>query len=143
MDARGRQRLAAAMERERPTMKCPRCASVELAEATFDKVTVDRCPQCRGLWLDELELDAVLKSRPRGLLSEDRRPAGVAANAAERINCPRCKGTYLIKLNSRHRPGTIVDSCTVCYGTWLDAGELTRLTKRGMFGWIKGLLGSV
>jgi Zn-finger nucleic acid-binding protein len=31
-------------------------------------------------------------------------------------------------LNSLGRPGTILDSCTVCYGTWLDAGELARLT---------------
>lgn len=128
-------------------MKCPRCADVELAEATFDSVTVDRCPACRGMWLDERELDAVLKSRPKGLLADDRaqRPTArsVAANTAGRINCPRCKGTYLIKLNSRRRPGTILDSCTVCYGTWLDAGELTRLTQRGMLGWLRGLLGSV
>ena len=126
-------------------MKCPRCANVELAEATFDSVTVDRCPSCHGLWLDELELDAVLNSRPKGLLADDRaqRDASAKANTTTRINCPRCKGTYLIKLNSRHRPGTIVDSCTVCYGTWLDAGELTRLTQRGMFGWLKGLMGSV
>jgi Zn-finger nucleic acid-binding protein len=125
-------------------MNCPRCANVELSGAAFGPLTVDRCPTCHGLWLEERELDAVLASRPRALLDEDRAHARATHDKSARINCPHCKGTYLIKLNSRRRPGTIVDSCTVCYGTWLDAGELTRLTRRGgVLGWLRGLLGSV
>lgn len=126
-------------------MKCPRCQNTDLAEASFESVSVERCPGCHGLWLEDLELETLISRRPKRLIQDDRAHARSYGDdgGKQRLNCPRCKGTYLIKLNCRHRPGTIVDSCTVCYGTWLDAGELTKLTRRGVFGWLRGLLGAV
>jgi hypothetical protein len=90
-------------------------------------VEIDRCPTCHGIWLDALELEALLKRDIKPLLEADGQFEAVVSHEGPRLHCPRCKGTYLIKLNSRLRPGVIVDSCTTCFGTWLDAGELTRL----------------
>lgn len=108
-------------------MNCPKCSATEMMQETVEDVTIDRCPSCHGIWLDMLELEKLLATDPRPLLEEDRVFEAAPNVAGPRINCPRCQGTYLLKLNSREHPGTIVDSCTVCYGTWLDAGELARL----------------
>lgn len=122
-------------------MHCPRCSDVALPNETIDGLSVRRCPKCHGIWFEPLELERILSLRPRKLLAEDRAFAGSKPGEPARLNCPACQGTYLIKVNSRIRRGTLVDSCTVCYGTWLDAGELTRLARRDFFTWLKSLFG--
>lgn len=106
-------------------MQCPKC-NVETVREIVSKVEIDRCPRCRGLWLDALELEKLIEHPPRELLGQDRLFAA-SSDPGPRLKCPRCKEVPLIKLNSRLRPGTILDSCTVCFGNWLDAGELARL----------------
>lgn len=122
-------------------MNCPNCESVELIEEKVEGVALDRCPQCRGMWLDVLELEQLLKADPRELLREDRAFKPTGGDEDRRLNCPHCQGTYLIKLNSLIRPGTILDSCTVCHGTWLDAGEYARLARSGLAGRLRSLFG--
>ena len=108
-------------------MKCPKCTQTELAREVIAAVPVDRCASCHGTWLDAQELEKLLARDPKALLADDSRFQAQPNVAGPRLNCPRCKGVYLIKLNSQLRPGTILDSCQVCFGIWLDAGELTRL----------------
>ena len=124
-------------------MLCPNCSEVELETRTVEGIGVDRCTSCSGIWLDMLELERLLANRPRELLREDRAAAERAepTESGGQRPCPKCRGGQLIKLNSRHRPGTIVDSCTVCHGTWLDAGELSRLLGGGLTGWVRDLFG--
>lgn len=107
-------------------MNCPRCQSQALRMEQTPEVTIDRCPGCHGMWLDELELEQLVEQSPRTLLADDARFAPAVVND-EPLKCPRCQSVPLIKLNSRLRPGTVVDSCQVCFGVWLDAGELSRL----------------
>ncbi len=121
-------------------MNCPRCAGTALTQQKIDEVTIDRCPKCQGMWLDALELEKLLNLRPSELLADDSKFAASTA-AGERLSCPVCKGSPLIKLNSLHRPGTILDSCTVCYGTWVDAGELSRLAGTSIAGTIRSFFG--
>ncbi|MBN1512836.1 MAG: zf-TFIIB domain-containing protein [Phycisphaerae bacterium] len=108
-------------------MLCPKCENKEMETQSVAGIEIDRCPECHGIWLDALELESLLKRDIKPLLEADGQFEAVTRQEGRRLHCPRCKGTYLIKLNSRLRPGTIVDSCTTCFGTWLDAGELTRL----------------
>ncbi len=122
-------------------MKCPKCDNLEMNEETVGEIVVDRCPGCHGIWFDLLELERVLESDPRALLDEDRAFQAHPGEPGPRIQCPRCQGTYLIKLNSRLRPGTILDSCKVCYGVWLDAGELTRLAHADFLGGLRMIFG--
>jgi uncharacterized protein len=121
-------------------MECPTCSGIELRAEQADAVTIDRCPQCHGIWLDVLELEQVLREPPQALISDDRRFQSAPDQAGPRRICPSCGGNaQLIKLNSRARPGTILDSCTVCYGTWLDAGELARLTGRELGDYVRAV----
>lgn len=118
-------------------MLCPICDNTELETQGVALIEIERCPQCRGLWLDANELEQLVASPPKTLLKEDRSAAADSKDNSRRLMCPRCRGTPLIKLNSLLRPGTIIDSCTVCHGAWLDAGELTRLTGQDLVGRIR------
>jgi uncharacterized protein len=120
-------------------MNCPKCPNTQLTQESVESVTFDRCPSCHGMWLDVFALEKLLALDPRPLLEEDHRFEVATRDAGPRVNCPRCKGTYLIKLNSRIRPGTIVDNCKTCFGTWLDAGELSRLAHADWPGWLRAL----
>lgn len=109
-------------------MLCPKCPAVEMKTQPVAGIEIQRCENCHGMWLDAGELERLVRRPPRDLLQSDQAFAAQPNHEGPRINCPACQGTYLIKLNSRIRPGTIVDSCHVCFGVWLDAGELARLT---------------
>lgn len=131
-------------------MNCPRCGAAELVGRNAAGIPFDHCPACHGLWVRAIELERLVAARPGGLLAEDRRN-GLAARAQcgsagagdppGGLICPHCRGVPLIKLNSRIRPGTLIDSCTVCFGVWLDPGELGRLASRGLLGWLSAWLG--
>jgi len=120
-------------------MNCPKCLNTALKTETAGGVEIDRCPSCHGLWLDMLELEQLAAHPPKALIEDDRKFHAAAYEEGARLACPRCEGTYLIKLNSRLRPGTIVDSCKVCHGNWLDAGELARLTGQELRDWIQAV----
>lgn len=121
-------------------MRCPRCSDQMLATHSYDGIEIERCPACHGVWLDASELEKLLAAAPRELLSDDGRFAPTD-QPGPKLPCPSCLGGQLIKLNSRARPGTIVDSCTVCYGTWLDAGELAQLSHRDLWSWLTKTFG--
>jgi len=122
-------------------MNCPKCTASVLTEELADGVTIDRCPDCHGIWLDELELETLLEQNPRGLIREDRAFYSSPDAEGPRLNCPHCLNVPLIKLNSRIRPGTIIDSCQVCFGAWLDAGEFARLSRQDLLGRLRTLFG--
>jgi len=120
-------------------MKCPKCQNTEMVAETVGEVEIDRCPTCHGIWLDMLELETLLRTQPRELIESDKHFHAHAYEQGARLTCPVCRGAQLIKLNSRVRPGTIIDSCQVCYGTWLDAGELSRLTGDSLAAWVQAV----
>ena len=120
-------------------MDCPKCENSELTSQIVARIEVDRCPSCHGIWLDANELEKLIDADPKTLLKEDRKFAACSDDTSQPLKCPRCEGAQLIKLNSLMRPGTILDSCTICYGTWLDAGELTRLAGTDLAGRLRHL----
>ena len=110
-------------------MKCPVCKTPDLQPHRVGDVDVDHCPTCRGWWLDSLELERITALNPREIRRADSTAAVSQREAPSPLACPRCGGGQLIRLNSLDRPGTVLDSCTLCYGVWADAGELTRVTR--------------
>jgi uncharacterized protein len=116
---------------------CPNC------EGAFESIRVgqyivDRCTQCAGLWLDERELEKVL-SIDHHALTEKRAATNPAANKTGKMGrCPRCSGTLIQLTNLRANVKT--DSCTICYGVFLDAGELDAFDHPNLAGRIGGLL---
>lgn len=118
-------------------MNCPCCRDRELSVQNAAGVGFHRCTECHGFWLEALEFRKLLNLRPATLLSQDRQNGAGATPIKpgakrEPRECPRCGGTTLILVNNRERPGNYVESCTVCFGVWLDAGALHRMSRGGL-----------
>ena len=94
---------------------CPRDGGA-LTEIVIDETAVDRCTRCGGTWFDEAELRRVAHDR------EVEKLAAHVGNfpAASGFECPRCEGACVAAFVGEVQ----VDTCTVCRGVWLDAGEL-------------------
>lgn len=41
-------------------MRCPKCG-MPLLEIDYKAIKIDECSNCKGIWLDNQELDAILK----------------------------------------------------------------------------------
>ena len=61
-------RLTEDAERKSHYLRCPKCGG-HLVTEEFHRVQIDRCPDCHGVWLDQGEIDAVMKFEDKGLLS--------------------------------------------------------------------------
>lgn len=136
-------------------MKCPVCRETELASELLTDLEIDRCQTCGGLWLDATELERLVTKDVSRLLKPDGTPAGpadprraesgpadsAAGGGKPRRLCPRCGGVPLIRMTSRLGRGALIDSCTVCFGNWVDRDGLSRLARRGVGAWLLRLFG--
>jgi len=115
-------------------MKCVKCSG-ELEKVTVGGVEVDQCPKCSGIWFDFGELQKILGQPDLDRLKGS--APGAAASAAQdavRGHCPRCGGAgNMVPVTDLHHQGVHIDTCLVCYGQWLDGGELEVLRKKGLF----------
>jgi len=122
-------------------MKCVKCDGV-LARMTLDGVEVDECQKCHGIWFDFGELKEILeKEEARRLQAKLKaKPKGKADPAldAKKGPCPRCggKGNLISVKDVDH--GIHIDTCKICYGQWLDGGELEILREKGIFDTVAG-----
>lgn len=99
---------------------CPRDRT-PLVEQKLEGVTVDECPKCHGAFFDAKEI-----GRATGDKELAQYLAQVHGSASSPMVCPACG--QLMDLDKID--GVEIDHCTKCYGVWLDAGELDRLTGR-------------
>ncbi|MGH2521528.1 MAG: zf-TFIIB domain-containing protein [Anaerolineales bacterium] len=120
-----------------PLGTCPKCNGAFEA-LSIDAYTVDRCTTCGGLWLDERELEKVLAVDHRSLRQSKTASPPEATGSHKSSKCPRCGGT-LIALTDL-RANVVTDSCSVCYGVFLDAGELDAFDHPHLAGRIGQLL---
>ena len=107
-------------------MKCPKCQST-MERVTLEGTDVDRCISCKGLWFDMLEGDKLL-SKANALDAGDKK-AGSQYNSVDRINCPVCPNTPLIRMVDNRQPHIWFESCSSCFGRFFDAGEFRDLAK--------------
>lgn len=111
-------------------MICPKCGG-SLSPREVGEVVVDQCAVCQGIWLDVGELRAVIdfqRQHPESALAAD----APAAHYEVTGPCPRCGGEgNMTRITSLHDDSLVLDSCPVCYGIWLDGGELQRLMNQG------------
>lgn len=106
-------------------MQCPKCEQA-LHPRRFGEVVVDQCPVCQGVWLDLGELP-VLRQQQNTHYSQ-----GSGETAVYNVlsaPCPHCGGDgHMTRIHDLARPEIVMDTCPVCYGIWLDGGELDALT---------------
>jgi Zn-finger nucleic acid-binding protein len=117
--------------------ECPNCSG-KFEAVKVGTYTIDRCTSCAGLWLDERELEKVLSMDHSALRQKRTETDAGQSESRKKGKCPRCGGTLIQLTNLRANVKT--DSCTVCYGVFLDAGELDRFDHPNLAGRIGGLL---
>lgn len=106
-------------------MRCVKCPG-ELHSKETAGVVVDQCDRCDGIWFDPGELERVLKGSIDALRARTAEARTAAPeHDSHRGACPRCQGQgLLVQVVSRQREHLHLDTCSVCFGTWLDGGEL-------------------
>ncbi len=109
-------------------MNCIKCAGT-LIRVTIEDVEVDRCDGCGGIWFDAGELQRVRGKRDIELLRSKARPR--RDDDERRARCPRCQGEGLLVQVASWDADIHIDTCAVCGGQWLDAGELELLRGEG------------
>lgn len=95
---------------------------------------MDTCPVCQGAWLEQGELDTILKTRERTVApSESPESDAVAAayemakdKEAPAIQCPSCS-TPLSREEFGFASRILVDVCPKGCGRWMDRGEIATL----------------
>jgi len=110
-----------------------------MEKVTFAGVEVDRCTDCQGIFFDEFEKDQLQKSRGADAIDIGDAKLGKEFNKVDRINCPRC-GSLMIRmvdLNQRH---IWFEHCTVCGGSFFDAGEFRDLKHHTIVDFFKDLM---
>jgi Zn-finger nucleic acid-binding protein len=108
---------------------------------TVDGVTVDRCRKCGGLWLDLGEKERLL-ARPEAVRAADTGPPVIGRHMDEQreIRCPR-DGAVMVPVADPRQRHVRFESCSVCGGVFLDAGELTDLSELTLLERLRTLLG--
>jgi len=119
-------------------MKCPKCIS-PMEKVTFAGVEVDRCMDCHGLFFDEFEKERLQKARGADAIDTGDAKLGREFNKVDLINCPRC-GSQMIRMVDLHHPHIWFEHCTVCGGSFFDAGEFKELTHHTILGFFKDLV---
>lgn len=108
---------------------CP-VDGVALVEVNYRDVVVDQCPTCRGIFCDPGELETIVEqvARPLAMLrqQQDRLNRISITNPAmtQRAKTPRFCPVDGASLEPYEIMGVAVDICPLCFGIWLDAGEL-------------------
>ena len=110
--------------------ECHRCW-VEMDKKEIDvfgpNIIIDVCPKCNGIWLDEGELNKILKDRKlSNYLTKH-----IGTKSRSPMVCPRCGNT----MDLEKAEDVEVDVCLLCGGVWLDEGELEDLKQKAEKGY--------
>lgn len=116
-------------------MNCPVC-NIPLKNIQYEGQSVDICINCEGIWLDEGELQQVV----RGLLSENKvdyqtvkeayrdKPVTYSREKLPIRICPKCN-TDMHTFNYYTDSNVFLDRCSSCGGIWVDKGEIEQAAK--------------
>ena len=133
-------------DEQRQPIRCPKCSS-PMGKVTFGSVVVDRCTSCRGLWFDAREHERLKELEgseeidpgpPQGAPpATSTTSTGAARPADVKLECPVCH-TRLIRMVDHQQPHIHFESCTVCHGSFFDAGEFRDYKEQTVSEWFKG-----
>jgi len=117
-------------------MKCPKCKSA-MEQVNTPFADIERCTSCKGLWLDDFEHEE-LKQIAEGVDIGDAE-VGKSFNKIDKIDCPVCANSRLIRMVDNAQPHIWFESCPTCYGRFYDAGELVDLSELTLTDFVKKL----
>jgi Zn-finger nucleic acid-binding protein len=92
----------------------------------FKTIAVDRCKHCAGLWFDALEVDWLRAEEGSEVIDAGDPAIGAQHNRIDMVNCPVCNAPMVRMVDSR-QPHIWYEKCSICAGTYFDAGEFKDL----------------
>ena len=120
-------------------MNCPKCIS-PMVKVAFGGVEVERCTDCQGLFFGESEKEKLMNLRGADAIDTGDAKVGREFNEVDCIDCPRC-GSRMIRMVDAGQPHIWFEHCTVCSGSFFDAGEFRDLRHHTIVGFFKDLMG--
>jgi PAT family beta-lactamase induction signal transducer AmpG len=119
-------------------IRCPKCrAGMEQVE--YQGTQVDRCTICHGLWFDAGEIEVLRDKETAVALDTGKADKSGRYNYIDRYRCPRCGGAMLRKTDPRQRH-IWYETCSVCDGSFFDAGEFRDLSQLTISDFFKRLV---
>ncbi len=123
------KKLAPETTVEAKPLPCPACQNpLTMFRADRSKLEIDHCCNCRGIWFDgdELKIMVTDPAIQQQFQLPTYNDSPVPWISSGQRHCPRCSESAL----KQTVVGEVtVDVCPFCKGTWLDSGELERLTE--------------
>lgn len=119
-------------------MKCPKCFN-EMETVEFEMIDVDRCLSCKGIWFKDLDHEALKALKGSEAIDTGDPETGKKFNVIDRIDCPTCK-TRMIRMVDKDQPHIWFEHCTMCSGSFFDAGEFKDFKEKTLSDFFKDLL---
>ena len=119
------------------SISCPKCNHTMNQLRVENDITVDRCVNCGGLFLDVFEKEYLVLAKQRAEevdLALTRQVDDM--DQVRAITCPRDQ-SRMIHIQALENPDVGLETCTICGSVFLDAGELTQITKKSLLDRIK------
>jgi Zn-finger nucleic acid-binding protein len=110
-----------------------------MIKVNFAGVEVDRCTDCQGIFFDEFEKEQLQKMKGGDAVDIGDAKIGREFNRVDCINCPRCS-SRMIRMVDLNQPHIWLEHCTVCGGSFFDAGEFRDLKHHTVVDFFKDLL---
>ena len=88
------------------------------------------------MWFDGGELQKLREMKGSQKLDEASATVGKIYNKVDKIECPQCH-TPLIRMVDAEQPHIWLESCKVCKGVFLDAGEFRDLKAHTLVDWVR------
>jgi len=107
-------------------MNCPKCQS-PMESVSVEGTEVDRCTSCKGLWFDAVEHETALAKANAIDIGDEK--LGAEFNSVDRINCPACPNSPMIRMVDIRQRHIWFESCPTCHGRFYDAGEFRDLAE--------------
>lgn len=122
---------------ESQTLTCPKCASSMEKVAVADQ-SVDRCDRCKGMFFSAEAHEHLLHTAGAEAVDTGAR-IDEPRDQVVRIKCPACH-TQMIRMVDHHQPHIWYESCPVCFGIYMDAGEFREQKQRPITSVLRDML---
>jgi len=109
-----------------------------MVKVTFGGIEVDRCTDCQGLFFDEFAKEQLRKMKGADALDIGDTKTGREFNDVDLIHCPHCS-SLMIRMVDLEQPHIWFEHCTVCGGSFFDAGEFRDLAHHTVVDFFKDL----
>ena len=119
-------------------MTCPKCDE-SMDKIKFQSIEIDRCTFCNGIWFDYLEKEDLKALEGSESIDIGNKNTGEQFNKIDDIKCPKCN-VQMRKMVDSKQPHIWFESCTVCFGSFFDAGEFKDYKEENLLSYLKSFL---